>query len=60
MTPAEAARELAVSVDSIYRYVRRGQLPATRLPGGPHAPLRIPRSAIDELLGEAAAAGEAG
>lgn len=45
LAPKEVAAELRVDVASVYRAVRRGDLPAIRLTE--HGALRIPRSAID-------------
>ena len=48
-TTTEAARLLAVSSDTVLKWVRAGKIPSYRTPGG-HA--RIPRSAIAGLLPE--------
>jgi excisionase family DNA binding protein len=42
LTPQEVARELRVSVSSVYRGVQAGNVPAVRLTE--HGALRIPRS----------------
>ena len=47
VTPAEAAEALRLSVSSIYRAVRAGQIRAVRLTGG--GALRIPRSELLRL-----------
>jgi excisionase family DNA binding protein len=47
LTPAEAAEALRLSVSSIYRAVRAGQIRAVRLTGG--GALRIPRSELLRL-----------
>ena len=47
LTPQELALELRVHVSSVYRAVDRGDLRAVRLAS--KGPLRIPRSAIEEL-----------
>jgi excisionase family DNA binding protein len=47
LTPQEIAHELRVDVASVYRSIRRGDLPAVRL--SEHGALRIPRSVLDEL-----------
>lgn len=48
LTTSEAAKLLRVAKSTVLRYVRDGHLPgAIRLPSGY---LRIPRSAVDELL----------
>jgi hypothetical protein len=45
LTPQELAAELRYDIASIYRAVRRGDLPAVRLSGC--GPLRIHRSILD-------------
>jgi excisionase family DNA binding protein len=45
LTPQEIAHELRLDVASVYRAVRRGDLPAVRL--SEHGALRIPRAAIE-------------
>jgi hypothetical protein len=45
LTPQKIAHELRVDVASVYRAVRRGDLPAVRL--SEHGALRIPRSALE-------------
>jgi excisionase family DNA binding protein len=44
LTAQEIALELRVDVASVYRAVRRGDLPAVRL--SEHGALRIPRTAL--------------
>jgi excisionase family DNA binding protein len=51
LTTAEAAKMLRVSRGTVARYVRLGLLPAVRLPGI-RARLRIPRSAVEQLLAQ--------
>lgn len=46
-TVTGAARRLNVTRDTIERWIRRGNLPALRLPGGR---IRIPSGAVDRLL----------
>jgi excisionase family DNA binding protein len=46
LTPQEIAHELRVDVASVYRAVRRGDLPAVRL--SHHGALRIHRSVLDQ------------
>jgi len=45
MTAQEIALELRVDVASVYRAIRRGDLPAVRL--SEHGALRIPRAALE-------------
>lgn len=45
-----AATYIGVSTDSIDRYVRRGYLPAFKVPGAANAPVRFKRSDLDALL----------
>ena len=45
LTPQEIALELRVDVASVYRAVRRGDLPAVRL--HEHGAIRIHRSVLD-------------
>jgi excisionase family DNA binding protein len=47
-TPEEAARVLRVSVDTIYRMIKGGQLEAVRIRGQ----WRIKRASVDKLLGK--------
>lgn len=47
LKPSEAARMLRVSVKTIQRWARLGQIRAVTLPSG-H--IRVPRDAVDELL----------
>jgi excisionase family DNA binding protein len=49
LTPSEAAIALRVSVHTVYRLCKVGDLPSIRL-GGPGSSVRIPVAAIDELL----------
>jgi excisionase family DNA binding protein len=49
LTPSEAAIALRVSVHTIYRLCRVGDLPSIRL-AGPGSSIRVPAAAIDELL----------
>jgi excisionase family DNA binding protein len=51
LTPAEAAAALRVSVDTIYRLARTGDLPSIHI-AGPGSSIRIPAAAIDDLLGQ--------
>ena len=50
VTPAEAARALRVSVGSIYRAVRDGEIRAARLTDKRRGALRIPTSELQRLL----------
>jgi excisionase family DNA binding protein len=52
LKPAEAASALGVSVSSIYRAVRSGELRAVRLPGRKRGGMRIPASEVDRLVQE--------
>jgi excisionase family DNA binding protein len=45
LTPQEIAHELRIDVASVYRAVRRGDLPAVRL--SHHGALRIHRSVLE-------------
>jgi excisionase family DNA binding protein len=51
LTPGEAAAVLRVSVDTIRRLCRTGNLPSIHI-AGPGSSLRIPAEAIDRLLGQ--------
>jgi excisionase family DNA binding protein len=51
-TPAEAAAILGVDTKTIYNLVHERELRAFRIGTGPRARIRIPRGAIEELLGE--------
>jgi excisionase family DNA binding protein len=51
LTPVEAAAALRVSVDTIRRLCRTGDLPSIHL-AGPGSSIRIPAAAIDDLLGQ--------
>ena len=53
VTPAEAAEALRVSVSSIYRAVREGEIHASRLIDAKRGALRIPASELQRLLEEA-------
>jgi excisionase family DNA binding protein len=58
MTPAEVASVLRVSVSSVYRAIRNGEIRATRLKQYRGA-LRIPKSELQRLLsGDATTLGE--
>ena len=50
VTPAEAAQALRMSVSSIYRAVRDGEIRAVRLPDKKRGALRIPGSELRRLL----------
>ena len=50
VTPAEAAQALRVSVGSIYRGVRDGEIRAVRLTDKKRGALRIPTSELQRLL----------
>ena len=49
LTSSEVARELGVSVDAVYRAVRRNEIAAFRPGKGPRAALRIPASELARL-----------
>ena len=51
LTPVEAAAALRVSVDTIRRLCRTGDLPSIHI-AGPGTSIRIPAAAIDDLLGQ--------
>jgi excisionase family DNA binding protein len=51
LTPVEAAAALRVSVDTIRRLCRTGDLQSIHI-AGPGTSIRIPAAAIDELLGQ--------
>jgi excisionase family DNA binding protein len=51
LRPAEAARALGISVSSVYRGVRAGDVRAVRLPGKKRGGMRIPASEIRRLAG---------
>jgi excisionase family DNA binding protein len=50
LTPAEAAQALRMSVGSIYRAVRNGEIRAVRLTDKKRGALRIPASELQRLL----------
>ena len=50
LTPAESAQALRVSVGSIYRAVRDGEIRAVRLTDKKRGALRIPASELERLL----------
>jgi excisionase family DNA binding protein len=50
LTPAEAAQALRMSVGSIYRAVREGEIRAVRLTDKKRGALRIPASELQRLL----------
>ena len=50
VTPAEAAQALRMSVDSIYRAVKDGDVRAVRLTDKKRGALRIPASELERLL----------
>ena len=52
LTVPEVARELRLSLPTVYRRVSSGDLRALRL--GEHGPLRIPRDALQEFVQPAA------
>ena len=53
VTPAEAAQAVRMSVGTIYRAVRNGQIRAVRLTDRRRGALRIPTSELRRLLDEA-------
>ena len=53
LTPAESAEVLRMSVTSIYRAVRSGELRAVRLTDSKRGAIRIPMSELERLLDEA-------
>jgi excisionase family DNA binding protein len=55
LTPAEAARALGVSVSTIYRAVRVGDVGAVRLAGKKRGGMRIPASEVDRLMKDSTA-----
>ena len=52
-TTTEAARKLAVSADTVLKWVKAGKIDSYRTPGG-HA--RIPKEAVETLLPKSNAA----
>lgn len=50
VTPAEAAQALRMSVSSIYRAIREGEIRATRLTETKRGALRIPRAELERVL----------
>jgi excisionase family DNA binding protein len=54
LRPAEAALALGVSVSTIYRAVRVGDMRAVRLAGKQRGGMRIPASEVDRLAHESA------
>ena len=52
LTVAETAELLGVSKKTVRRRVRDGSLPAVRLGGAPHFPIRIPQSELRTWLYE--------
>jgi excisionase family DNA binding protein len=51
VTPAEAAQALRMSVGSIYRAVKEGEIRAVRLTDKKRGALRIPAAELERLLG---------
>jgi excisionase family DNA binding protein len=49
LSPAEVARELEVSVDAVYRAVKRNEIAALRTGEGGRRALRIPASEVGRL-----------
>jgi excisionase family DNA binding protein len=58
LTPSEAAAELRVSVDTIRRLCRTGDIPSVHI-AGPGSSIRIPAAAIDDLFGQTTTSPEA-
>lgn len=54
LTAREVADQLALSVETVLRWTRAGEIPAFRLPGGA---LRYREDAIEEWLAERATTG---
>jgi len=50
LTPAEAAQALRMSVSSIYRAVRNGEIRAVKVPDRKRGSLRIPESELMRLI----------
>jgi excisionase family DNA binding protein len=50
VTPAEAAQALRMSVSSIYRAIREGEIRAARLTEAKRGALRIPKGELERLL----------
>jgi excisionase family DNA binding protein len=49
LSPSEVARELDVTVDAVYRAVKRNEIASLRAGSGRSAALRIPASEVDRL-----------
>jgi len=49
LTPAEVARELAVTPQTVRRYIAQGRLSCSRLPSGR---IRIPRAEVERMLSQ--------
>jgi excisionase family DNA binding protein len=56
LTPSEAARELRLSRQTVYRRIASGELEARRV--GVSGPLRVPEEAVERLLRPARETGE--
>lgn len=52
LTVRDVAERLNVSVDTVRRYIRRGDLPTVRLGSGPAAPVRIRLDAVLRFIRE--------
>jgi excisionase family DNA binding protein len=50
LNPKEAARRLGIGVNTCYRLIRLGRIPAVKVGGRPN--YRVPAKALDELLAD--------
>lgn len=56
LTPAQIAKQLNVSDETVYRWCRTGVLPAKRLGRGKRPPVRVQRAVYDRWLADQPAA----
>jgi excisionase family DNA binding protein len=60
ITPAEAAEVLGISVRTVYRVIRRGDLPVVRVGRCPRIPVKAMNRWVDSQLAEFGRANEIG
>jgi excisionase family DNA binding protein len=52
LTVREVADRLRVSIDTVRRYIRRGDIPVVRLGAGVAPPIRVRTEALADFIGE--------